>query len=68
MPEYIVNVREIHIQPHLVTANNPAQAIELCQQLRESGEANYDLYGLEYSHTLNSEFWTIDEIGERKIA
>jgi len=62
MPKYIINVREIHVQPHLVEANNPKEAIELGEKMIERGEGSYEQYSLEFSHTLDKSFWTVDEI------
>jgi hypothetical protein len=53
--EYIVSVREVHIQEVLIEADSPEQAIE--KVVKGEGE---NLDG-EYSHTLDSDLWTVEE-------
>jgi len=53
---YIVNVREVYIQPYRVVAKSAEEAIRLVEE--DDGEIIKDQ--LEYSHTLGSEFWTVE--------
>jgi hypothetical protein len=61
MPRYRVYVREVHIQPYVVEASSPLEAIENCFE----GDLED---GLEYSHTLEQETFTVDRLlgGERE--
>ena len=54
---FIVNVREVHIQPVAIEALNSADAINQVRQ----GAGDYDKYPGEYSHTLNTDTWTVEE-------
>ena len=53
---FIVNVREVHIQPVAIDALNSQDAINQVRQ----GAGDYDKYPCEYSHTLNPDTWTVD--------
>ena len=58
MKEYMVNVREVHVQQVKIRADSPEQAIQKVQQ----GEGQWLNDGLEYSHTLDPENWTAREL------
>ena len=58
--KYIVEVREVHIQPYEVEADSPEQAIQNVKDGEEDKIAMIES-GFEYSHTLDSEFWTVEE-------
>lgn len=53
---YMVNMREVHIQPVRVEASSEEEAKERVKD----GEGEYVDNALEYSHTLSSEYWTVD--------
>jgi hypothetical protein len=53
---YIVNVREVYIQPYRVVAKSAEEAIRLV----EEGDGEIMKDQLEYSHTLGSESWTVE--------
>lgn len=55
---FIVNVREVHIQPFRVEAETRQEAIEIV------ADGGGDLMEgcLEYSHTLDPDTWTVDEL------
>lgn len=55
---FIVNVREVHIQPVLVEAFSAEEAAELV----DSAHADYCDLSLEYSHMMGKEFWTTEEL------
>ena len=55
--QFIVNVREVHVQPVAVIALNREDAIKRVEQ----GAGDYDKYPGEYSHTLNPQTWTVEE-------
>lgn len=57
MKKYVVNVREVHVQPVRIEATSKEEAIE--KIVKGQGTTVDD--GLEYSHTLDSEFWTVEE-------
>lgn len=57
MKFYTVLLREVHIQPVQILAESKQNAIELVKA--GSGEFMNDL--LEYSHTLDTETWTVEE-------
>jgi hypothetical protein len=56
MSKFVVFVREVHVQGYGVDANDEKDAIEKvrhgCGELLESH--------FEYSHTLDSETWTVE--------
>ena len=54
--KYIVNVREVHIQMVEIEAATEEEALDKVR----GGEGNY-IDPLEYSHTLDSDHWTVDE-------
>jgi len=56
MKRYFVNVREVHISIREVVASSQKEAIEKV----DAGEGEA-LDGLEFSHTLAPEYWTVDE-------
>ena len=49
----IVRVQEVHLQFVAIEANSPEEA----KALVEAGEGNNA--GMEYSHTLESDMWTV---------
>ena len=53
---YMVNMREVHIQPVRIEASSSEEAIEKVKE----GEGEYVDNALEYNHTLSSEYWTVD--------
>ena len=57
MLKFIVEVREVHIQGYEIEAETEEQAKDLIR------EGNGDLIDghFEYSHTLDSEFWTVEK-------
>lgn len=57
MKEYIVGVREVHVQQVKVKANNPKEAIRKVSE----GEGLYLDNKIEYSHTLDPSTWDIEE-------
>lgn len=54
---FIVEVREVHVQPYEVEANSKEQAIEVVKE----GGGEIIENALEYSHTLDSEYWTVSK-------
>ena len=64
MPEYIVNVREVHIQPYAVTADSPEEAM----QIVEDGGGEIDEAGFEYSRTLGQDEWSVEEVKKKPRA
>jgi hypothetical protein len=56
--KYIVLVREVHIQPVAVEADNKADAIWRV----EKGEGAYCYDRIAYSYTLDSKNWTVEEV------
>lgn len=57
MKTFHVYVREVHIQTVEVEAEDSEGAIESVA----NGEGNYLCGGLEYSHVLEDETWTVEE-------
>ncbi len=57
---FIVGVREVHVQPYKVWARTPEEAVRIVED--GGGEMIED--GFEYSHTLDSEVWMVEEIEE----
>jgi hypothetical protein len=55
MKKFIVLVREVHVQQINVEADNLDEAIKIVE---DGGGAMVD-GTLEYSHTLDPEFWTV---------
>jgi hypothetical protein len=60
MKTYQVLVREVHIQGYVVEAEDPEDAVELVRY--GSGDLNENMF--EYSHTLEPELWTVEEVPE----
>ena len=58
MPQFIVSVREVHIQGVKLEAKNREEAIRRVRL----GEGLYLDNCLEYSHTLDPESWTVEEV------
>ena len=56
--EFHVLIREVHVSCRLVEASSPEEAIALAK------EGNHDLEELflEYSHTLDADSWTVEEV------
>jgi hypothetical protein len=61
--KYRVLVREIWIQPKWIEAPSPESAIKLV----ESGDGEVDECEFEYSHTLDSATWTVEEEDESAL-
>jgi len=59
--EWIVGVREVHVQPVRVTAKTAQEAVRKVAE----GEGTKIEEGFEYSHTLDPEEWTVEPAGER---
>lgn len=55
--EYYVNVREVYIQTYRVHATTPDEAMRAVA----SGDGELMENSFEYSHTLDPEFWTVDD-------
>ncbi|MFI5379023.1 MAG: hypothetical protein ACHRHE_06995 [Tepidisphaerales bacterium] len=62
LTRFIVNVREVHIQPVAVDAQSPEDAINRVKR----GDGDYDKYPIEYSHTLGTDTWTVDPVADTK--
>ena len=60
---FIVNVREVHVQPVVIEADSAEEAAELVDSAHEA----YCDYPLEYSHMMGKEFWTTEELKEENI-
>ena len=60
MPKFIVCVREIYIQPYEVEARDEDDAKEI---VREGGGDILE-EKLEYSHTLDTNLWTVEKVEE----
>ena len=61
MPEYIVYVKEVWVQPYRVKARTPAEALEKARGIRP-GDCYFIEGGLEFSYELDSEYWEIEEV------
>jgi len=61
---YMVEVREVHSQGYYVEADSPERAIEMI----EDGEGDIQEAMFDYSHTLDSEDWTVCEDPEKEKA
>lgn len=57
MPKFNVMVREVHVSHRHVNAEGKEEAIEKVANCDENDEVY-----LEYSHTLDSETWTVEEV------
>lgn len=55
MPKYHIGVREVHIAIMEINADSKEEAIISIQ------EGNGEEVSLEYSHTLDSNLWTVEE-------
>ena len=58
MKTFNVFVREVHIQTVKVTAKNEKEAISKVKD----GEGDYIDGALEYSHTLDSDTWSVESV------
>jgi hypothetical protein len=56
MKNFIVSVREVHIQPYYVEAEDERDAIERVM----NGEGDIMDCNFEYSHSLDPETWTVE--------
>lgn len=61
--KFYVNVREVHIQPVRVEADTKYEAVDKVKN-GEVCDSAYDNGLLEYSHTLDTSTWTVDEVME----
>ncbi len=59
---YIVGVREVHMRHYKVTANDEEEARNL---VGIRGSEVTDMEYLEYSHELNSDTWSVEEMSEK---
>lgn len=59
MAKFVVGVKEVHIQ--LVEIDDVENAEEALEIVREGGGNTLD-DSLDYSHTLDSDTWTINEV------
>lgn len=55
MPKYTVLVREVHVSHMVVEADSPEEAIKKIK------DGDGDEATCEYSHTLDSETWSVDD-------
>jgi DNA polymerase IIIc chi subunit len=65
MKEYYVDVQEVWIQTYRVTANSAKEAVQKVVDSESWGdgeEVEIIDGSLEFSHRLNEELWTINEI------
>ena len=60
---YIVGAREVHVRHYRVQAENESEAIKLVNDLDSSVE---DIGFEEYSHTLDRDTWSEEEVTEQK--
>ena len=58
MKMFEVKVREVHVQPYSIEAKTKEEAIAIVQ----AGGGEIIEGGFEYSHTLDSENWTVEEV------
>lgn len=58
MKKFTVQVREVHIQPYEIEAKDEQEAIAIVQ----AGGGEIIEGGFEYSHTLDSGDWTVEEV------
>lgn len=63
MPKFIVSVREVHVQPYEVEAQDKEAAIKVVRD----GGGEIDDGAFEYSHTLHPEFWTVEEVPQAEV-
>lgn len=59
MTKYFVYVREVHVQTVEVEAKDEDEAIDKVKD----GEGEYLDDALEYSHCLDADTWTVEEVG-----
>ena len=55
---FVVGVREVYVQPYRVVAETPEEAVRLVAD----GEGDILDADFEYSHTLNPDTWTVEEM------
>jgi len=60
---YYVRVREVHIQPYMVEADSEEKAT---QKIRDGEGEMYDA-GFEFSHTLDSSLWGVEEMSTEDV-
>ena len=58
MTQYIVGVREVHVQYIKVEASSVREALEIVSDGCEGDEALH----LEYSHTMGVDSWSVEEV------
>ena len=59
MKKYIIYIREVHLVPVEVEANNVSEAMNAANDKLASGDVDYDL--LEYDYTLDTDQWSYEE-------
>ena len=59
MKLYEVGIMEVHVNTIEVMAETPEKAKEKAKEMAQDGELN-----LEYSHTMASALWTVEEVND----
>lgn len=57
--KYLVGIREVHVSWRKISASSKEEAIKLVGDDVD----NEEVY-MEYSHTLDEEYWTVEEVNE----
>lgn len=60
---YLVGVREVHVRHFSVKAENEEEAKQLVYDRDESA---VDVDFFEYSHEMNRDTWSVEEVPEKK--
>ena len=63
MPKFVVNVREVWINPTVIEAATEAEAIEAVS----CGDGDSLGGEFEYSHTLDPDVWTIEKPDDERL-
>lgn len=61
MPQFIVNIREVHVSAREVEADSVEHALELIR----AGEG--DEVSCEYSHTLSEDTWSVEDADGNEV-
>lgn len=59
--KYIVTIKEVHTYDTEIEASSPSEALEKANDKLAMGEIDEAFGELQYSHTLDLEFWNVNK-------
>lgn len=58
--KYVITIKEVHTYDTTVEADSPSAALEIASDNLAMGQIDEAFGELEYSHTLDPEFWNVN--------